>query len=321
MNPRSAFGAILVVIGLIGLYYVFSNEGKLSLAAIKNYFSEKVFEQQAVDLSGVSNLKVESDSLDVIVVRGTGSKALLTIKGHATKSAAKKIELNTEKSGDALHVELNGSPGGFSFGMSSVKLTIELPEHAWDELDIDTNSGDIRIDQQRFMNANIHSNSGDIESRSLTVLGNLDIESNSGDAEFNDVKGTSMALKTSSGDISIEGYAAEHIQFEASSGDVDLEDGSAQIVGNTNSGDITLRTDDLLHNTELTSGSGDVAINLDNEPKSLEIQFSTGSGDGVIRKNGFIYDEISSEDHMRGMFGNGDIKLSVATSSGDFILK
>lgn len=323
MRPKSAFGVFLVIIGLIGLYYVFTNEGKSPLEAVKNYFTDEVYEQQTVDLNDISNLDVESGSLDVNVVPGRGSEAVLTLQGRASKNVIKNIDFTTEKNNDTLYVTLIGDQSfKLRFNWSNIKLTIELPEQAWNELNVQVGSGDIRIDKQQFASAEIQADSGDIEVNRITVDDRLALKVGSGDIELKDVTSHSLELETDSGDIEAERYTSEQISFSVGSGDVSFEDGTGAITGEASSGDISLHADELLYDTDLTTGSGNVTVSLKNDPDSLGVTFSAGSGDGRIRLNGFSFERGSNgDDEIAGAFGAGEIKLNVQTGSGDFVLK
>lgn len=323
MRPRSMFGAILVVIGLIGLYYVFTNDGKSPLEAMKNFFAQEVNEQKKIDLNGISNIKVESDDLDVSFVRGTGSEAVLTLQGHASKSYMKHLNMNADQDGDTLHVTLESKSGFFiGFGWNTVKLTVELPEHAWNELSVLVDSGDIEINDQQFTIAELQTDSGDIEIENISAADNLTVQVDSGDIELKDVSSTIVELEADSGDVSVKDYTAERISFHIGSGDASFENGAAQLTGETSSGDISLQADDLLYDTELSASSGDITITLNHDPSSLAVQFHTGSGDSVIRKKGFDYEEVSNrDDDLKGSFGSGDIMLNVETGSGNIVLQ
>ncbi|MCR2807338.1 DUF4097 family beta strand repeat-containing protein [Paenibacillus soyae] len=323
MNPRSTFGTILVVIGLIGLYYVFTNDGKPPLEAMKNYFTSEINREKSVDIAGIRNIEVESNNLDVHVVRGNGQQAVLTLQGRASKPIINDLSFDYEKEDDTLHIALKGKTGfQFGFSWSSVKLTVALPEHAWQDLDIVVDSGDIQLDNQQFANVNIQTDSGDIEAKRLAVTDKLELSIDSGDAELEEVSAQTIDLEADSGDITVKDYTAQRIDFSVGSGDVFIGQGTAALHGSTSSGDITVEAEELLYDSELEASSGDVTVELDEDPRSLFVEFEAGSGDGVIRKDGFTYEEGSrGADLIRGSFGDGDIRLQVTTGSGDFVLK
>lgn len=323
MKPRSTLGVILVVIGLIGLYYVFTNDGKSPLEGIKNFFTSEVNEQETVDVGGIRNIELESNSLDVHFVRGTSSDAVLTLQGRASKSVIDNLRFDYSQNDDSLHITLEEKTGfQIGFNWSSVNLTVALPEQAWQDLNIKLNSGDVQLDDQQFANVDIEVNSGDIKAERLSATDNLMIDIGSGDAELEEVSGSSIDLQANSGDITVKDFTADRIAFEVGNGDIFFGDGTASFMGSTRSGDMTIEVDELLHDSELETGSGDITVELDETPESLAVEFEAGSGDGVIRKSGFTYDEGSrGDDHIKGIFGSGEIKLQVKTRSGDFVLK
>ncbi|MEK3883777.1 DUF4097 family beta strand repeat-containing protein [Paenibacillus sp. PL2-23] len=302
MKPKSLLGVTFVVIGLIGLYYVFANEGKLPLAGLHSVIGSEIQEQKKVELDGIRHIEFESNSIDANFVRGASEQAVFMLEGRATKSVMDNLTFDFTQDGDTLEVTLKRN-NPFGFNWSSLKLTVALPEQQWGDLSIRLRSGDLQLEDQLFDNVNIASHSGDFEAERLTVAGELSIDINSGD-------------------IFVKDFTAELVTFDVSSGDVHLKDGTAAYKGSTSSGDITIEVEELLYDSELEASSGDITVKLDRDPESLAVQFRAGSGDGVISKKGFTYDRgAQGERHIEGAFGNGDVLLQAETGSGDFVLR
>ena len=119
-----------------------------------------------------------------------------------------------------------------------------------------------------------------------------------------------------SGNATVDTFEAASLTFEASSGNVKLLDGSAKITGNIGSGNIRYQTARLTQDVRLKAGSGNVEIEVDEEPSSLKVEFRTGSGDSDIDWDGIKYD-IKEEGDVSGQFGDGEVLLEVTTGSGN----
>ncbi|MDQ6422120.1 DUF4097 family beta strand repeat-containing protein [Paenibacillus sp. LHD-117] len=322
MKANKALGTLLVLLGVCALFYLFMNNGKTSLSGIFSGFTKPVYEQRTFATDRLLNVEIESNSLDVDVVRGIGDDIVVTLKGRATKAEADDLQLSAEEDGDTLKLSLQSNNGfHIGFNWSNVKLTVELPDQTWDSFSAELNSGDLSIDSAEFNNAELNTNSGDIKAESITALTNLKVVANSGDISLEEVTGKTVELENNSGDLTIDRYEADLIQFDIRSGDVSLEDGVAQLNGEAGSGDIRLNADDLEYNTDLKAGSGDIIINLSRDPESLAVQFSSGSGDCIVRKDGFVEQGKNGDSDANGSFGSGDLKLSARTSSGDIVLR
>ncbi|RJX36638.1 hypothetical protein D3P09_26635 [Paenibacillus pinisoli] len=323
MRPRTTIGIILIILGIIGVLYVYENGSSNAIQNIRNYFATEINEQQSIDISDVRNLDISSGSLDVRLVKGTGSEAVVKLEGWASKNYVKNLKLEHSKEDGTLKLSLKSDRGiRFGFGFRGVDMIVELPEKTWNQLDVDLDSGDLIVEQASAESAKLHTSSGDVKASDFKVDSSLTISMNSGDMSLHSVSANKMDLATQSGDISVNGYQAERIDFKVGSGDVSFEDGVAELSGKTGSGDIRMNVENITRHTDLRTGSGDVVISLDRNPNSLSVQFKASSGDGVIRKDDFTYDTGSNgERNIKGKFGSGDIKLNVQTGSGDFVLK
>ncbi|RJE83085.1 hypothetical protein D3P07_25985 [Paenibacillus sp. 1011MAR3C5] len=323
MRPKTTIGIILIIVGIIGVLYVYENGSGNTLLNIRNFFASEINEQQTIDISDVRNLDISSGSLDVRLVQGSGSDAVIKLEGWASKNYIKNMKLESTKKDGTLQLSLKNDRGiRFGFGFRGVKMTVELPEKTWNQLDVDLDSGDLSLEQMRVENAKLQTNSGDVEAADLQVDSNLSVSINSGDLTLRTVTARKMDLSSQSGDLSVKGYEADSIDFKVSSGDVHFEDGTAELAGKTSSGNIMMKSDNITRHADLRTGSGDVVVILENNPNSLSVQFKAGSGDGVIQKDDFTYDSGSKgANKIKGRFGSGEIKLNVQTGSGDFVLK
>ncbi len=149
------------------------------------------------------------------------------------------------------------------------------------DIDIETSSGDVKVDGANSDALTVSTSSGDIVFDSISAK-NISISAKSGDVRLGDVVLTdSIDLKTSSGDIDSDGIKAKRMSCQASSGDITL-----------NNSDVS--------EFDIVTTSGDVSIGIDTDMK-YEYNTKTSSGD------------VNVPDSVDGADG----KCNIKTNSGD----
>ncbi|MFD1954215.1 DUF4097 family beta strand repeat-containing protein [Paenibacillus thailandensis] len=322
MKSNKALGILLILIGVAALIYVLGNDGKIPFGKWFSNFTAQVGEQQSFPSDELSNIDIESDSLDVNIVRGSGDDVVVTLAGRATKGIADNFTLDAEQNGDTLKLTLQ-SDDSFRLGFhwSDVEMTVELPDKAWNEINARLSSGDLSLEGIQAESAALRSGSGDVKAVSLNASGEAVLEAGSGDIEIEDITAEAIRAKSNSGDIEIERYEARLLDFDAASGDVALEDGFAELKGEAGSGNIHVNADELRYDSVLKNGSGDISIDLAKEPEALTVSIRSGSGDAEVLKDGFVPQGNNDDNDANGMFGTGSVKLQASSGSGDIVLR
>jgi DUF4097 and DUF4098 domain-containing protein YvlB len=147
--------------------------------------------------------------------------------------------------------------------------------------------------------------SADVE---LDDLERIDFEMTAGSADVEIANSTGVfQVTTSSGDQSFSSVAGE-LELESGSGDIDLEQVEGLRRVTTNSGDVS--GDDIVLSEDLivTTGSGDVDLDLEHPISDLRFELSAGSGDLTVN-------DIGGEDALR--VGDGPILVTAESRSGD----
>ncbi|QRG67205.1 DUF4097 family beta strand repeat-containing protein [Brevibacillus choshinensis] len=300
MNKNGLIGVVLIALGIWWGVSAFDS-GKGFAWSLPFTETKEVNLEQSFDASSIKEIVVDVSSTDVHVVRGSSDKVQVRLHGEASPKIADQFRLKGENKGNRLQIGLEKQEGFRIFRYESVDMTVELPEKQWDELKVKVGSGDIEVEN--------------VEGKTI------DLFTSSGDVKLEESNASAILLDTNSGDIQAEQFKADTLKFHSDSGDISLKEGEAIVKGDAESGDITIDFVELLHDTDVSTKSGDVKITLEQEPKSLTVDYSGGSGAGHIRWDGFQVTERAEDDRMiKGKFGSGDTMLKVYTGSGDFTL-
>lgn len=286
-------------------------------------FSMKEFDREkTVAAAGVRRLDIETASTTIRLARSDDEQIHLSLRGRAGSDAAERTELRAETRGDRLAVEIEQPSRWLGVhSLSDSELTIALPEQEWKSVELKTGSGDVALERLRGEKLTLKTGSGNIRVSGLQAADELNVETGSGNAEVTDFEGKAARLQTGSGDIKAANYRLERLTFEASSGNVTLENGRGKLKGETASGNIELAAEKLTDDTELEASSGNIRIALAAAPASLALDYEGRSGQGKVAFEGIRYTAQSEERNtLKGVFGNGQTKLAVRTSSGDFTL-
>lgn len=283
MKRRVWLGIILIAAGIAGIFLAM-NHSNISFGNLITFSSSDVNIVKTVDASDIHDIEIIAGSSDISVVRGSSDQIEARLTGTVSSNRVKDIKLDVDTKGDSLKLEADlGS--GISIGVmySDVNLTVELPEKVWDSIAVETGSGNINAEQ---------------------------------------IDSGTIKLSAGSGNVELVRYSADKLTFDVGSGNVDLIDGQSALKGETSSGNITVQTEDLTQDTILEAGSGEVMVQVDKEPESLEVDFEGGSGEGSVDWNGMKAVTIDDDGSiLKGTFGSGDALLKVRTGSGNFTLK
>lgn len=316
-------GILIVVAGVLLLLFTMNPMNIFSDVQFGFSFkTKKINDEKTFAADDYRDLSIQTGSSDIEITKGNADEIKVRLNGKVSTKNADQVKLKVEPNGDTLVIGVD-VPDGIEFGVNimDVDLSVELPEKQWAAAKIESGSGDIEIGNMRGDAVTVKAGSGNINVQDVKA-GSLTVHTGSGDIEAMEIEAESVTLESGSGTIEAERYHATTVNFQNGSGDVELKDGESAVQGKTGSGNIHLESERLIHNTDLRAGSGNVTIDLAQEPSSLEVDFQGSSGEGKIEWDGIQY-EVKDEDESRlkGTYGNGDITLKVRTGSGNFKLE
>jgi DUF4097 and DUF4098 domain-containing protein YvlB len=233
---------------------------------------------KAVKGEDISKIKVDVASADVKVIPGDDDEITVHFYGKGNKKGIDAMKLDVEQNGKDLSIRVK-QKGIIFFTNMSAHLDISVPQKLYKQLDAKTASGNIKIE-------------------------NLQIDQ--------------LKAHAASGDISISDIFSKDINVNVSSGDIYAENVEGDIKTDTSSGDTYLLLNTIDHDIEMEAASGDIKVEVRNEPNDFTLDYAGSSGDGKVSLP-MNYD-VKTDDEIRGKAGSGKHMLKVRTSSGDFSL-
>lgn len=311
------YGALaLVIVGAIGLILSINTSGVEAFT----FSSVDVHETKDVSAKGISNIRIDSPTVDVKVQPTSGDKIEADFSGKVGKKSKDLYKLDIDKDGDTVKIKME-KEDKFQFMMfnfTKVRLNIKVPDKVYDSIEIVAASGDIALDKVEAKEVTVDTQSGDIDVRDVAVEDTLVLKASSGDITANGNRSDRLDIDTSSGDIKLKDNEAKKADVYTSSGKIVSDDlVSEDIKMNTSSGDIVVTAEEMTGNVSLESSSGDIDVSFAKTASSMKVDGKTSSGDATANLDGMNYSE-KSEHQIIGQIGDGNFKLTARTSSGDF---
>ncbi|UHA60698.1 DUF4097 domain-containing protein [Metabacillus litoralis] len=297
MRKAVMFAFFLIVVGIAG---------SVVTAATTDVFSlemKDILQEEEVKGTEIQQIEVGTSSTNIKMVPSKGDSIKVKLTGKVSEKLKDKYKLVVTEEGDTVNIDVENQDLYFYVGFSFIELNleIEVPEKEYQSLVVESSSGDIDISQLKVEEFRTEASSGDITIDQISVS-------------------TNNKMEASSGTIHVKNSSASVFDLGASSGDIILQNVDGHVEAETSSGSIELNNKQVTGNINALASSGDVIVQFDESPKSLAVDFTGSSGEGVIELEGFSYED-KSENIINGKIGSGEYELKVRTSSGDFQLK
>ncbi|SCW35346.1 Putative adhesin [Ruminococcaceae bacterium YRB3002] len=296
-------GIILTVIG----FAVLSNTAKKATSKVEYTHKEEVITED------IRNLNINEISENVEIRPSENGEIKVDYYDadnymHQIETKGDTLEISVKTYSDdspwwkrfSFHIDIDGI-------MTESKdhpTVIYLPEDSFGKLNITNISGDVKIPENySFDDVTIETTSGDVWSYCVAT-GNTNIASVSGELDIRNIKASGLKVDTTSGNVTMNGCkVSDKIDIDTISGEVsltDVESGHTKI--ETISGDIRLRT--LVTDTaDITTTSGDVTGTI---AGVHEYDVDTTSGDVELPSS------IKGEPLIKIDTVSGDVELDEA---------
>ncbi|KEK21680.1 DUF4097 family beta strand repeat-containing protein [Bacillus gaemokensis] len=220
-----------IVIGVIGISQTYSK----TVDAVGKGDTEKVIKNEAI-----KNVEIDLDAGDVTIQKGDDSSFYVKQSGDVAKQ-----KINVEEKGDTLKIQGKVKKGisfdfsFLSFGFKTPKVTVIVPERAYQELKVGSSAGEI---------------------------------------EVSDVKSDHVTVATLGGDVELEKVTAKKVEGSTKAGSIKIKKGSGKVIAKTLSGEVDIIDHDAKYDVEASSTAGDVDIRLLEKPQDATISGKTYAG-------------------------------------------
>lgn len=211
-----------------------------------------------IPMSDIDNLEVSYKSKNLKIYRGDDEKVV--IKEYLNKS--EKEDLATLSISNGTACVTGGRPNldfnlGFNF---DERIEIYIPEKGIKNIKVSSKSGNIST-----------------ESPYAGSYDNLVVESGSGNISWSNVQTINATVATTSGNIKVEDIMGV-VDVGAGSGNIKVTSFNGNGKIETHSGNVKVEADELTGNIQVKSGSGNVKLGLpDNTAGHIELETGSGN--------------------------------------------
>ncbi|MGG0185198.1 DUF4097 family beta strand repeat-containing protein [Bacillus rhizoplanae] len=263
---------VCIVIGGIGLFFTGS---AFFMKSVNGSAETKKLEQKQFKNDQIKNINVDTDVGDVVIEKGKTDSFEIRYSGDQEK---RKLDVNEK--GETLQVEVKTKKkhifdfSFFSFGFKGESLIVAVPERVYNQIEIETEAGNIQVRDIQSENVSAHTAAGEVEMKQIKS-NNVNTSSSAGDIVLHKVEGKVLAEATA-GNIEVTQHNPQYsIEAESAAGDVNIQlqevPKDAVVKGSSHAGDVKIFGKE---NKEITLGNGKV-----------QISGETAAGDVKIKTN------------------------------------
>lgn len=198
-----------------------------------------------------------------------------------------------------------------------VKVTVYMPEGAYDELKVISATGNVTIPSDfSFASFTTAVSTGNVNSKA-NVTGDITVTSATGKINFENITANRMDLKASTGDIKLKDVdVTEDIKIKTSTGDFNLENVTCKSYESSSStGDLNFNNVKVTNTINVKNDTGHVKM-IASDAEELDIKTSTGYVNLELLTSKIVYAESSTGRKNVPASTTGGL-CKIKTSTGD----
>ena len=198
-----------------------------------------------------------------------------------------------------------------------VKVTVYMPEGAYDELKIISATGNVTVPSDfSFASFTTAVSTGNVNSKA-NVIGDITVTAATGKLNFENIAANRMDLKASTGDIRLKDVAVtEDIKIKTSTGDFNLENVTCKSYESSSStGDLNFNNVKVTNTINVKNDTGHVKM-IASDAEELDIKTSTGYVNLELLTSKIVYAESSTGKKNIPTSTTGGL-CKIKTSTGD----
>ncbi len=273
-------GAIILVIGL-------ARGGKMFFTI--DYFNHKVNTSGTVkmiegdkELSEYSSLDIDVNAAEVRVVEGDGYKvkyALYEDNEPTIGVEDKTLKISTSINSNTFSFELFGNNAEEN---KSPYIEITVPAGTkFENAEISTNAGDIKLDGYDITTLFIESNAGSADLSNLSVA-TLNIDVDYGQVDIDDIEADELKIKANAGSADITGLTAESADVDMNCGGLDISSSEIDsLTAKLNLGNAKV-DETRIDKVDIDTNAGNVDLKMIGEEADYYIDVDVSAGDFML---------------------------------------
>ncbi|GIP40449.1 hypothetical protein J31TS4_37290 [Paenibacillus sp. J31TS4] len=275
MMKKIGFGFMLLLVLLLSGAFAFKGSWLDYRLAVLEQVEE-------ADSGDIESVRVETTTVDVKVVRGSGSRIQARLYGQVNESRLKEYKLEKRVNGGKLELIVKEKTHSWQFGVNrSPDLEIELPEKLYNELAISMETGDLAI---------------------------------------KGVSAKMVDVTTSTGDIELERLTADRVRADSTTGDTRIASVEGELDLSATTGDVTLDLRELSRNVSVGTTTGDIRLRIAGTPQAMRLDMKATTGETVSQLKQMDYTK-REEHRIVGSLGSGGPEVLLTATTGDIRLQ
>lgn len=309
---------ILILLGILTGLVVFAASGFKFSAFVTT--DDRVKKEYDVQRQNAVNLDISTISSDIILKESSDENVKISCY------ESDRISFNTSVTEETLKIEEKDNRKWYEFllpfiGIKDTPLVIELPENNWENITLNSTSGNINADSFVCWEFYADTTSGDIDLSNMLTDNEIRLDTTSGDITVKRSCSDTIRSESTSGDIYISDITyANEIGAYSTSGEISIYSLSdvVSLLANATSGDIEIHS--LVTDTiGLETVSGDIGFS-DIDAETHKMTSTSGDIEGTIKGDEnsvtFITDTTSGDISVPYP-SMGDKTFTAETVSGD----
>ncbi len=287
---RVTFIVILSILaaGLTALFVLLiKNDNSFFIFNFLSKESEELIIDQTFE-NVYDNLTIESEEGNIYIKHSDTEDIKVKIFGKEENSSVKA-------DGNTLYIKGDTEKCSFfCFNHEYARIEVYIPINYDKEINIDTKTGDIKMESFSSALSNINTSTGDI---TIEELKDLNIKTRTGDIKAKKIENAD--IKVTTGDININEISS--VKIDSTTGDINIKKVNYYLDINSTTGDVEIKEIELYQNSNIDTTTGDVEIGETNE-----LYFNTSSSTGDI--------DINNNNRT------AELELKIKTTTGDITI-
>ena len=271
-----------------GFIYLLNHEFSFHFLVGGPHYSETLVEEKTIE--SLKDLNVISSSGDITVEHTSDNKIIVELYSDH----AEEHYINEEE--NVVHIKLSNKAKRVGFNFKADRILIKLPENYDKNMIIDSNVGDIIIDEFAKSNVDIKSTTGNLKIKKIDTA---TIEGKTGDIKIEEVNTLTVSITT--GDIKVD--KVNNIEVKSTTGDIKIENITNQLTLTSGTGDIKINNAEIHEDSTIEGRTGDIKIsNL----SGAYVEANTRVGDTKVNNT----EDRKSDILLKITNNTGDIKVN-----------